>query len=575
MLLIVNLFLLYALFFAGLGQSTQITSNIPRETSHAISNLGQNSQLKNLNFLEAKEPGLPGLNVWPEEFKTETPQTIGYFPNHFLRSASLPTPLMNVEPLSWLIVLSFLFSAVLFLNNPVCLFTGVILTNSYICDTYACFFKVLVCLASAASLTLTIPWYVAGTRTTGQRISNYEFLLVIYLSVLGMLCLISSYNFLTFYLSIELQSLSFYLLACSRSRSEFSAEAGLKYFILGAFSSAILVFGISLIYGSSGSINFDDIAALLEFHGSPNSSDLQNNFQLEAILDGYTPLRGVVLGLACVCISLLFKLAAAPFHMWAPDVYEGSPMSITGFFAITAKIAALAVLARFVIMTDMLLIPFLSFVTVISLILGTLGAMRQVKIKRLIAFSGVSNVGWFLLGLSCGGLDAVILHLMVYVVLSVTLFSIFIQPIHRYAGPHDYGMDYIKHISDLSQLYKTNTNVAFALNLAFFSLGGIPVLAGFYSKYLIINASIQTGSFGLLFVGLVSAVLSAFYYIRVVKTIYFTEAPGKTMFFNSGKFSFSVPSPWNAYMIGITSFLTCFLIIYPEFLAIWSMNASL
>lgn len=564
-LVLINILLLYALFFSGLGQKSQTSS----QGFFLQKFIAQNKS--------ASSFAAQGKN---------------------LRLAYIPTPVQIVEPLSWLIVLSLGFSVILLLNNPASLANAVCLTNSYICDTYATFFKALVCVSSAAAIALAIP--SLKNSKLGSHRSNYEFLLVIYLSVLGMLCLISSYNFLTFYLSIELQSLSFYLLACSRAKSEFSAEAGLKYFILGAFSSAFLLFGMSLVYGCIGSIYFDDLAALLEFSTSQakatslnfdlsqkleniskmglgsenwNQNGLQGidqNFAAKVTLENSSASKiGLTIGLACICISLLFKLAAVPFHMWAPDVYEGSPMGITAFFAIASKIAALATLARFVIITEQSLMELFSFVSIATLTVGTLSAMRQVKIKRLIAFSGISNVGWFLLGLCCGRLDAVMLHLIVYIFTSITLFSIIIQPIHRQGGSEN-GVDHmtLKHISDLGQVYKTNAVMAFALTLAFFSLGGIPILAGFYSKYLIINASIQAEALGLLTVGLISAVVSAFYYLRVVKTVYFMEA-------SNNWFTFDVPSIANAYLISCTTFFTAFFIAYPECLSIWLIHTCL
>nr|YP_010733805.1 NADH dehydrogenase subunit 2 [Gayralia brasiliensis]YP_010733834.1 NADH dehydrogenase subunit 2 [Monostroma nitidum]WEG93076.1 NADH dehydrogenase subunit 2 [Gayralia brasiliensis]WEG93105.1 NADH dehydrogenase subunit 2 [Monostroma nitidum] len=543
LLITVNILLLYALFFAGLGQSNQRFSISPI--------IKKSQKTKNGDYVAT----------------AITPESL-------IRSAYLSTPLQIVEPLSWLIVLSLVFSTLLILNNPVT--NAVILTNSFICDDYATLFKVLLCLASGAAIALAIPskkGFMVGSCYATR--SSYEFVLIILLAILGMLCLISSYNFLTLYLSIELQSLSFYLLACSKARSEFSAEAGLKYFILGAFSSAILLFGISIIYGSIGSIYFDDVTALLNY--SDNSinlgSGLNSLISVNKAVATYTnaPYIGLGIGLTCICISLLFKLAAVPFHMWAPDVYEGSPMDITAFFAISAKIAALNLLARFVIATEQLLVPILSFVAMATLTVGTLSAMRQVKIKRLIAFSGISNVGWFIMGLCCGGLDAVILHLIVYVILSITLFSILIIPIHRLQGSYfttTVGNTTIKHISDLGQVYKTNTIVALALTITFFSLGGIPVLAGFYSKYLIINAAIQAEALALIIIGLLSAVFSAYYYIRVVKTVYFSEN-------GSDWFSFSVPTSTNAYLIGITCFFTLLFIVYPESINIWLINASL
>lgn len=566
-LLLINIFLLYALFFSGLGQSSQTTWHA------SLTLLERKSVFIKQAASKAQKPEIFQNMITQSAEK----KAISLRPQQLMRSAYLSTPLQIVEPLSWLIVLSLLFSTFLLLNNPAN--NGVILTNSFICDDFGTLFKIVLCLSSAAAIALTIP--ASKSSSIGVRIHNYEFLLIIYLAIMGMLCLISSYNFLTFYLSIELQSLSFYLLACSKDRSEFSAEAGLKYFILGAFSSAIMLFGISLIYGSIGSIYFDDVAALIEFNTSSSTIDiaqsgllkdqlasLYESLKIEGSLESAgTPHIGLAVGLACICISLLFKLAAVPFHMWAPDVYEGSPMNITAFFAITAKISALAVLARFVIATEQLLIPVLSFVTIASLVVGTLSAMRQVKIKRLLAFSGISNVGWFLMGLCCGRLDAVILHLIVYVTLSITLFSILIQPIHRLGGS---GLENrtIKHISDLGQIYKTNTMVALALTLSLFSLGGIPLLAGFYSKYLIINATIQAEALGLLVIGLISAVFSAFYYIRVVKTVYFTETGGSW-------FSFETPSTINAYLIAVTSFFTTCFVVYPESLLLPLLQISL
>lgn len=530
-----NILLLYALFFSGLGQN-----------SHKVS------------------------EVAPGRIKVR--------PKQLIRTAYLPTPLQIVGPLSWLIVLTLLFSAILYLNAPVN--SAVILTNTFICDDYGNLFKVILCFASAAAIALAIPDKNLPHGYINEN--NYEFILITYLSILGMLALISSYNFLTLYLSIELQSLCFYMLACMKARSEFSAEAGLKYFILGAFSSAILLFGICLIYGEVGSIYFDDIAALLHFfeyqvpeytnlswdNWSPNNAR-ESGFYISQFV-------GLTLGLICVCISLLFKLAAAPFHAWAPDVYEGSPMNITAFFAITAKIAALAVLLRLVVNAGDVLTGILSLVAIACLVVGTLSAMRQVKIKRLIAFSGIANVGWFLMGLCCGGLDAIILHLIVYIILSITVFSILMKPIHRMSGSKgspaalmlSSSATTIKHISDLGQVYKTNPMVALALTIALFSLGGIPILAGFYSKYLIINSTIQTSALGLLSIGLISAVFSAFYYIRVIKTLYFSEA-------SSDWFSFLPPTTTNAYIISITTLFTGLFVVYPESISVWLIYISL
>ena len=530
-IILLNLLLLFALFFSGLGQSKQTALWSPIEGSRS-------------------QGGLKSPNN-----------------QHDYYYVYLPTPLQMVGLLGWLIVLSLLLSIPLYLNIPANLI-GLILTSSFICDDFARIFKIVLTFGAAAAICLAIPAHQSSLLTGKIGYSNYESLILVYLAIFGMLCLISSYNFLSLYLSIELQSLCFYLLASSKSRSEFSAEAGLKYFILGAFSSSILLFGICLIYGTIGSIYFDDIGV---WHMFCNGNGLVESQGNSSVIEGSwltglaTVNLGVIVGLSCICISLLFKLAAVPFHMWAPDVYEGSPMGVTAFFAIAAKVGALAVLARLIIMTGQLLQPIIVLITAATLLVGTFSAMRQIKLKRFIAFSGISNVGWFLMGLSCGQLEAVILHLIVYIVSGITLFSITIQPIHRLEENNHHSYTNIKHISDLGQIYKTNKVEAVALTLTLFSLGGIPLLAGFYSKYLIINAAVQAETLGLLSIGLFSAVLSAFYYIRVVKTIYFARLGGDW-------FSSETPSNVNAYLIAITSFFTALFIIYPESFTVWLIN---
>lgn len=434
-------------------------------------------------------------------------------------NAYISTPVALIEPIIQLVILSLVCCSILYVNNPLTYAVG--LTDSIVWDSLSRFMSVLLCVSASASLLLGL--------AAVKRYGRYEFVFIIWLSIIGMLCLLKSYNFLTFYLSIELQSLSFYMLAAMRSKTEASAEAGLKYFILSAFSSAILLLGITLIYAAIGSQNFADLSIIINYFYSavPVSSEL-------------VPVS-LAIGLACVCVSLLFKLAAAPFHLWVADVYEGSPTPITAFFAITAKIAAASALIR-ILELHVTTFKLLPLIAILSLVIGSFSAMRQVKLKRLIAFSGVANVGWFLLALITGQWDLLIIHLVVYILLSVCLFSIFVLPLFRthpnleyrqrvYAqnnGDHmiDHGTDSltIKYISDLNQLNKTNPSLALAMVVAFFSLAGIPPFAGFYSKYLIINALTQTEQYLTLSIALGSAILSAFYYIRVIKTIYFTNA---------------------------------------------------
>lgn len=465
------------------------------------------------------------------------------------------TPLQISQPLSSLVVLSLLFTVGVYANCPIT--SSVVLTSSFICDPFATLSKILLCLSSAAAIALG--------QGVIKRFSSYEFVLLCHMAVISMLCLISSYSFLSFYLAIELQSLCFYMLAGMRSRSEFSTEASLKYFILGAFSSAILLLGISLIYGCIGSIYFADLSLFL------------NHFSDS---DGEHLFSGLSIASGCIFISLLFKLGAAPFHTWVADVYEGSPINITAFFAICAKIAVLSVLIRLTIECQHgPLMAILAYAAGFSLLVGSLSAMRQTKLKRLLALSGVANVGWFLLALASGNWEATMIHLIVYIILSITLFSIFITPLFRShpnlhyqlqcetkLGIVDHGADNqcIKYISDLQQIYKTNPTLAFAITLAMFSLAGIPPLAGFYSKYLVINATIQCEHYVLLSLALGSAVLSTFYYLRIVKVMYFT-----TPISSQRWFSMQVPSQTNAYLISSGTLITLLFMMKPEYITTW------
>jgi NADH-quinone oxidoreductase subunit N len=495
-----------------------------------------------------------------------------YFGVVKLIGALIPTPITKIEPIIQLIILALVCSSILYINCPV--IYGVGLTDSIIWDSLSRLMSVLVCASASASLILSI--------TAISRFGRYEFLFIIWLSIIGMLCLIKSYNFLTIYLSVELQSLSFYMLAAMRSKTEASAEAGLKYFILSAFSSAILLLGITLIYAVTGSQNFADLNIIINYFNSQVNIPISLN-----------------IGLGCVCISLLFKLAAAPFHAWIADVYEGSPTPITAFFAITAKIGACAAFIR-VMELHVTTFELLPFIAVLSLIIGSLSAMRQVKLKRLLAFSGVTNVGWFILALITGQWHLLVIHLIIYILLSTCLFSIFILPLFRthpnleyrqrtaVQGQHivDHGTDSlaIKYISDLNQLHKTNPSLAFAMVIAFFSLAGIPPLAGFYSKYLIINALTQTEQYLTLLIALVSAVLSAFYYIRVIKTIYFpplelrfTRQNPKVKSLAKDRFKmFTIMAvSSNAYICAFSAILTIFFFIKPDYFCIWIIFSQL
>tara|TARA_Y100001001_G_scaffold164362_1_gene196246 strand:- start:1649 stop:2740 length:1092 start_codon:yes stop_codon:yes gene_type:complete len=317
--------------------------------------------------------------------------------------------------------------------------------------------------------------------------------------------MISAGSMLTFYLGLELQSLSLYILAAFRRESSLSSEAGLKYFVLGALSSGFMLFGISLIYGYSGSVMFDSVAmavyAMLELDGVVN--------------------QGLLLGLVFLLAGLAFKISAVPFHMWTPDVYEGSPTTVTAFFSVVPKLAAFAILIQ------LLFGPFAAlysewsqivwFMAAASMVLAAFAALRQNNIKRLMAYSSISNVGFALIGVTAGwvGLEAVVTYLVIYMVGTLGLFA-FILCLNKENQP-------VESISDLAGLSKTAPALSISAAVLLFSVSGIPPMAGFFAKLAIFLAAIQSGLIVLAVLGVLASVVSAFYYLRLIKVMFFDE----------------------------------------------------
>lgn len=518
MLVLINVILVFALLFSGSEQSSLIEN-----TDVAV-----------------EDNVLPKLNA-------------GAY------TAPIITPVLQTEPVAKLTILCLVCSSLVYLNSHQQYVSGF----GLIMDDLGRFMSVFLTLSASCALALSLQAL--------KRFSRYEFILLLWLSLLGMLCLIKSYSFLALYLSIELQSLSFYMLAAMRSRTEASSEAGLKYFILSAFSSAMLLLGMALIYSACGSQNFADLAHTL------------NHFL--TVPQSY-PMTSLWVGLGCIAVSLLFKLGAAPFHAWIADVYEGSHTSITAWFAITAKIAVATALIR--LNSPHMLLSLLTFVASSSLIVGSLSAMRQVKLKRLIAFSAVANAGWFVLALVSGQWQLMVIHLMVYTILSINLFSVFILPLFRShpslayrtrtdstgvsADSVDHAADSntVKYISDLHQIYKVNPSIAFAVTISMFSLAGMPPLAGFYSKYLILSAVTQTEMYLVLSLALAVAILSAYYYLRVIKTIYFSSSSNDANAAYGGQWWFTMQElPFNAYITSMTTAATCVFFLKPDYFCVW------
>jgi proton-translocating NADH-quinone oxidoreductase chain N len=452
----------------------------------------------------------------------------------------------------------------LILWNP--LHESILFYNTLILDEMTFFFKML--LISSAFCAILLSFDLSHQKEQSQlkylgetsevlsgktsSLQAFEYMILLLLSTGSMLFMISSYDFLSFYLTLELQSLCFYVLAASKRNSEFSTEAGLKYFLLGAFSSGIFLFGCSMIYGFTGLTNFGDLAKI--FTGSQ---------------EGFTSLSGqstgVIIGIVFLAVGFLFKLTAAPFHMWAPDVYEGSPTPFTAFFSIVPKIALFAVFLRLFFWSfyDFML-PWqkiLLFCSLASMSVGALAALGQHKIKRLLAYSSVGHVGYLLIGICCAtseGFEAFLIYLLIYVFMTINLFAIILscQESHHDFEKEKTGTYHLKYISDLGMLGQMNPVLAFTLTCTLFSMAGIPPLAGFCSKFYLFFAALSSSLYFLAFFGVLTSVVSCFYYIRMIKIMYF-EKPTQFIAYQSMDREKSI-------LLGITLFFMIFFFFYPS-----------
>ena len=369
--------------------------------------------------------------------------------------------------------------------------------ESYKIDYLSTFMKILVFIGGIFTLIVSFKYLKIF------KILQIEYSILILTSILGMMVMISSNDLIVFYIGLELQSLSLYVLASFNRDQIKSSEAGLKYFILSALSSGLLLYGCSLIYGFSGTTNFDLIS------------------------DSFDEVEyGLTFGLVFILVGLAFKISAVPFHMWAPDVYEGSPTSVTLFFAIVPKLAALTVFIRF------LYIPFINmieqwqmiiiFLSIGSMVFGAIAAIGQTNLKRLIAYSSIGHMGYALAGLSTGtneGIQSSIAYISIYLVMNLGLFSCLFM-LKR-------NDKYYENIEDLSGLSKNHPLLSLSFLIALFSLAGIPPLAGFFAKLYIFKIVIEQSMYFLAIVGLLATVISAFYYLRIIKIIYFDKEKEK------------------------------------------------
>ena len=392
----------------------------------------------------------------------------------------------------YLSIVCLLITGILIINNPsgnqVTLFSG-----SFIIDNLSSFMKILTILGGASILLISKKFLKIS------KIFLIEYPILILSSILGMLVMISSNDLMVFYIGLELQSLALYVLASFNRDQLKSSESGLKYFVLSALSSGLLLYGCSLIYGFSGSTNFDII-----------SNTVNSNHY------------GLTFGIVFILVGLSFKISAVPFHMWAPDVYEGSPTPVTLFFSVVPKIAALTVFIRFLYVPFINMMdqwqPIIIFLSIASMIFGAIAAIGQKNLKRLIAYSSIGHIGYALAGLSVGtneGLQSSIVYISIYIVMNLGFFSCLLM-----MKKNDL---YFETIEDLSGLSKNHPILSLCFLIVLFSLAGIPPLAGFFAKFYIFKSVIEQSMYFLAIVGLLSTVIAAFYYLRIIKVIYFDE----------------------------------------------------
>ena len=390
-----------------------------------------------------------------------------------------------------------IIAAVITFNETLGIKQTLLFNESIIIDYLSSFMKIVTLFS--AFLVLVI----SSNYLKTFKIFKIEYPILILSSVLGMMIMISSNDLIVFYMGLELQSLALYVLATFNRDQLKSSEAGLKYFVLSALSSGLLLYGCSLIYGFTGSTNFNIIASEL------NSNQYALTF-----------------GIVFILVGLAFKISAVPFHMWAPDVYEGSPTSVTLFFTMVPKIAALTVFIRFLYVPFLNLIDqwqiILIFLSIASMLFGAVAAIGQTNLKRLIAYSSISHVGYALAGLAIGtneGIQSSVIYITIYIIMNLGFFSCLLMMKRN--------NEYYENIDDLSGLSKNHPLLSLSLLVILFSLAGIPPLAGFFAKFYIFKSVLEQSMYFLAIVGLLSTVVAAFYYLRIIKIIYFDKEKEK------------------------------------------------
>ncbi len=400
----------------------------------------------------------------------------------------------------------------------------------FITDRFAVFVNVLVLIGSAVTIIIALHY------NEEHGLARFEFPVLVLLATTGMMVMVSADDLITLYLGFELQSLALYVVASFDRDSTRSTEAGLKYFILGALASGMMLYGISLIYGFAGTTGFTGLAHLFGAAGGP------------------VPSNGLIIGIVFVSVGLAFKVSAVPFHMWTPDVYEGAPTPVTAFFSVAPKIAALALFVRYLIGSFSGLIAewqqIIVFLSGASMVLGAFAGIAQRNIKRLMAYSSIGHVGYALIGLAAGGAEGirgVLVYLAIYLIMNLGTWAVILCM--RREG------QMLEGIADLSGLGRTRPGLALALGIFLFALAGIPPTAGFFAKLYIFLAAIDAGLVGLAVLGVVTSVIGAYYYLHIVKVMYFDEPV----------IAFDRPvAPEVAAVLFVMAVLTMFFIVHPD-----------
>lgn len=426
--------------------------------------------------------------------------------------------------IGWLTILTIAITAALLIQTP--WNDQPVMNGMFVLDGFAGFVKLVLLGGIAVSLILSLRYMEE------EGLARFEYPILVLFSGLGMMMMVSASNLLSLYMGLELQSLAIYVLASFRRDSAKSAEAGLKYFVLGALASGLLLFGISLVYGYTGSIDFGTIGGTL----------------------GAELSLGAIIGMVFIVAGLAFKISAAPFHMWTPDVYEGAPTSVTAFFAMVPKLAAIALLSRLCIevfpAATQQMGQIIWMLAAATMAVGAFAGLLQDNVKRLLAYSSIGNMGFALVGLAsmnATGIGSVLFYMVVYMIMTAGTFAIVLSM--RRNGKS------VEQISDLAGLSRTSPFLAYSLAIMMFSMSGIPPLAGFFSKLVVFKAAIGVGLFGLAVFGVLCSVVAAYYYLRIIKVMFFDEP--------AEKLDDAVPLTRRLVILASVAFVVIF-IVYPS-----------